>query len=51
MVTFTKGNDVKILSAESSLLGILLADGWVKKEIEKPAKKEIENGKTSTTGN
>ncbi len=54
MITFTKGNTTKILSKESSLIEILLADGWIdssKKEVVKPPKKEVEDGKISTTGN
>lgn len=50
MITFKKGNDIKVLSPESSLAEILLSDGWTKKEVEKP-KKEVENGKTSTPSN
>jgi len=50
MITLAKGNATKILFEGSSLVKVLLSDGWVEKK-EKPTKKEVENGKTSTAGN
>ena len=46
-----KGTDIKIISEESGLIEVLKAQGWTEEVKAEPIKKEVKNGKSSTTGN
>lgn len=55
MITLTKENGTKIINDSSSLLPILLVQGWVKKDLPdikvETKKKDIKNGISSTPSN
>lgn len=48
MITFTKGNDTKLIAENSSIIEILKEQGWVAKETKNKESKDV---KSSSTGN
>ncbi len=59
MITLTKGSNTKVIDDSSSIMPILLAQGWVKEqlvaeEVIEPAKtkkKDLKDGISSTSSN
>lgn len=47
MITLIKGEYTKVLEENSGLIAILITQGWT----EEPKKKEVKNGKSSSSGN